>query len=156
MLTVKDVVKGIADTVKEQYPEAEVYLHGMPGVITAPSFDVYIDSDRSEDDNRVQTVETVCVGIDYYPSEQAGQQEGIKPLDVYSSLKSVFRNGFVRIGGRALKVVLLRGGRRDGVTFLIVKLVFCDYRPVDIYDRPIGEEAHPKMNKINLKVNQEG
>ncbi len=149
MLTIKDIVKGIADTVKEQYPEAAVYLHGMPGEITEPSFDVYIDSDRSEDDSRRQTLETACVGIAYYPHGQAGEEEETSSLDVYSRLKSVFRKGFVSIGGRTLKVVLLRGGRQDGITFLIVKLVYCD-------DRPMDEEAYQKINKINLKVNQEG
>lgn len=144
MISVKDIMEKVVQVLKENYPAFDCYLHTMPENANGPSFNIYLEADRSEDNNRLQTNETTSIGIVYRPPAQEEPiEDEMTQGAVYSTVKNIFRKGYFEIGGRALKVVLIRGGKQENDIYLIVKLVYSD-------DRPRNEETYPLMGEVKL------
>ena len=144
MIAVKAIIEKVVQVLGEKYPTFDIYLHNMPENISNPSFNIYLDADRSEDNNRLQTNETTSIGIYYCPPAQVEPLEDeMTHIGVYSTVKNVFRRGYFEVGGRALKVVLIRGGKQNNGIYIIVKLVYSD-------ERPSNEEAYELMGEVKL------
>lgn len=148
--------KMITDRVKEilagLYPASTFYDHSVPASIERPSFNVYLEADRSEDGSQMSTTETTSVGIVYFSPLTGPIPEELKPLAVYSNIKEYFRRGNIRVGDRSLKIVLLRGGRQDNEIFLIAKLVYADDRPQYLNGLPQEEPAYDFMGDVNIST----
>ena len=131
MITVKMIADRILEILAERYPSCTFYAHSLPDIIARPSFNIYLEADRSEDSSLISTNETVSMGIAYYSPLTGPVADELKHFAVYSNIRDIFRTGYIRVGDRSLKVVLLRGGKQDNEIYLIVKLVYADDRPQD-------------------------
>lgn len=145
MITVKQIIEEIVQVLRGKYPTFSFYMHNVPGNMENPSFQIYVDADRSEDSNRLQTNEMTSVGIVYYPPAAEPLADELTHISVYSSVKNIFRKGYFEVDSRALKVALIRGGKQNNGIFLIVKLVYID-------DRPRDEETYEMMSEVNFKT----
>lgn len=147
MITFEMIAGRVSEIISEQYPSCDFYTHTVPASIARPSFNIYLEADRSEDGSLTSTNETASVGIVYYAPSDEPVPDELKPLAVYSNIKEIFRRGCIRVGDRSLKIVLLRGGRKDNEIFLIVKLVYAEERPGDEIDYDLMGDVSLKTKK---------
>lgn len=147
MITIKMIADRLLEILASQYPSCTFYAHSVPASIERPSFKVYLDSDRSEDSSLISTNETVSMGIVYYSPLTEPIPDELKHFAVYSNIRDIFRMGYIRVGDRSLKVVLLRGGKQDNEIFLIVKLVYLDDRP---QDETNNEPNYDLMGEVHI------
>lgn len=144
MITASTIVDCIKQMLYLKYPSCQVYLHNVPAGAIRPYFQIYLDMDRSEDNSRFLTNETTALNITFCPPIEGQIPTGMEPFTVYDSVKEMFRKGFLEVGDRSLKVVLLRGGKKDNEIFIIVKLVFDEERPLD-------EVAYETIGEVIMK-----
>ncbi|MCX8132017.1 MAG: hypothetical protein N3I35_18210 [Clostridia bacterium] len=144
MINVERIIENIVQVLSQKYPAFSFYLHSIPENISGPSFNIYLDTDRSEDNNRFQTNEITSIGIVYYSPAQEQPGDGLSPISVYSGMKNIFRKGYFVVDDRTLKVALIRGGKQNNTIYLIVKFVYSD-------DRPCNEEANELIGEVNIK-----
>jgi hypothetical protein len=149
MITVKMIADRLLEILAELYPSCTFYAHSLPDSIARPSFNIYLEADRSEDSSLISTNETVSMGIVYYSPLTEPIADELKHFAVYSNIRNIFRMGYIRVGGRSLKVVLLRGGKQDNEIYLIVKLVYVDDRPQD--DTGSGT-TYDLIGEVNIRT----
>lgn len=149
MVTIRMIVDRIKELLYQQYPSCTFYTQTMPENAVKPSFYLYIYTDRSEDGNRLLTYETTSIGISYFPPDTGEIPEDLQALNVYDFMKGVFRKGSFQVDDRALKVILLRGGTEGTETYLIVKMVYEE-------ERPLEATAYDSIGEIRKSVNLGG
>ena len=147
MIDVVKVCSALSSLAKEQIPElAQVYMEVQPQEIQRPSLLVWVKSWKAED----TTHELIQVNgellITVFPSEDAAPDE---ILAFRQKAVDLFRLGYIRVDGRALKATAQIGGENQTADQVSVQLTFFD-------DREKVSDPLPVMETIDTRMDLKG
>ena len=147
MIDAVKVCSVLCGLAKERIPElAQVYLEIQPQEVQRPSLLVGVKSWKMQD----TSLELVQVNgellITVFPSEAAAPEE---ILALRQKTADLFRLGYIRVEGRALKATAQIGGVNQTADQVSVQLTFFD-------DREEESEPLPVMETIDTKMDLKG
>ncbi len=150
MVKTSDILAEISRLLAEKYPGWPVYANSPPTDLVRPSFSVKCTKVSELDANRSMVQRTVSYTITYYPEvDEAGIGDAEALLDVQDEVTKLFRTGYVKAGGRAIKVKSSTGGAESDRSFIDLQFEYFDDRAEEA-----GEEL--LMGMINTKIKEKG
>lgn len=124
-MKLNDILDGVELSISRQWPEATVYRGVQPKDLRRPSFLLkggpvtVTELGGSQEKNTVQVRLTCFSAVD-----ELGNGTAEELLETMESLLELFRGGYLRTGGRALRVIEVTGDHGPDYAEVTAKLEF--------------------------------
>ena len=152
MITEKDILTVINQLLVEKYPQVAVYVSRCPINFIRPSFFIEHVSTNSKDNNCKTVVQTVYFTITCFMETDSHYNVDAESLmERQTEVLSIFRNGYITIVDRAVKVQASSSGFADGEAYVELQFEYCDDRSDETEDTTL---INTVTTKVNLKEDE--
>lgn len=148
MITNQKIIDEVNMLIVKKYPNNPVYIDKVPDGFVRPSFFIEFVIDNSETVNKNTTLETLFLNVIYFGTEdEYGITNTIEKQEVLKILKSIFRQGFIKVDERAISVKA-RSKVVDDEIALEITFEYYEQRADEVIDVELMQEL-----EINQNVN---
>lgn len=146
MIAANQVLEGIKKALADGLGAAGVYSELCPKEAARPAYWVETVKDETLPVNFCTVKKRMYFSVTCLSREGSGENgESVSPVQMQAGVTGLFQQGFLRLGGRALKVSADAEGHESDRAFVTLKFEFFD-------DRNNAEESAPLMSDVTVAI----
>lgn len=131
------------------YPDFTVYINQVPQNFERPSFCIDFVSNTVDDNNKELVKEIDYFTITYFAEvNEYYNTDKFNLQNVLLGVLNIFRNGFIEVDDRAVKVKASKGGFNDNEVYIDLQFEYYDNR----VEKTEEEEEYEIMRKVYANV----
>lgn len=145
MITAEQVLDGVRGLLTEKLNAQTVYADVCPKDFARPGYWLETVKEETDPVNFCTVKKRMYFSVTCFLPAGAGENGDITPTRMQTEVADLFRPGFLRLGGRALKVSADANGHESDRSFVSLRFEFFD----DLTD---AEENAPPMGDVDVAL----